>query len=255
MSCTLQRLASSADPTARLRSETWQGDEYVVLPVVALVEGVLEAMNAPGPEFVPAEEYVRIASSFNGRPVFYGHPIRQGVPVSGNQPDVIAGEAIGAIFNAGVKDNTLVMEAWVNTARAAAIAPDLLGRLTRHDLPEVSVGVFCDTESRYGQHDGVAYQGVWRNLVSDHLAILPAGHHGACSREMGCGVRAAHARPAAPRSLCEALRAQDDATTRFLAHVARPVTTLLATPTRVAVSTVATVATSNAWAWPTERRQ
>jgi hypothetical protein len=256
MACTLQRLASSAHPTASLRSETWQGDAYVVLPVVALVEGVLEAMNAPHPEFVPAEEFVRIASSFNGRPVFYGHPMRHGTPVSGNHPDVIAGEAIGAIFNAGVKDNKLVMEAWVHRNRVATLAPDLLSRLDAKDWPEVSVGVLCDTESSWGRHDGVTYQGVWRNLVSDHLAILPAGHRGACSREMGCGVRAAHARPADPPSLLDALRAPaDEATTRYLAHVARP-TPVAATPTRVAANpraTLETVETANVWATLTER--
>jgi hypothetical protein len=43
----------------KTRTETFDGREYLVVPVVALVEGVVHAMNAKNAEFVAAEEFSR----------------------------------------------------------------------------------------------------------------------------------------------------------------------------------------------------
>lgn len=177
------------------REETLDGVDYLVVPVVALVEGVLHAMNSATPEMVYAEEFTRpsVVGGFNGRPLYYGHPIVGGEPVTGNDPKVWEELNIGKVFHTAVKKNKLVMEAWIDKARAAKVAPALLERIAAGDDIEISVGVFCESDGdEQGEYEGKKYAGAWRDIVPDHLALLVDGDTGACSREMGCGVRAAN---------------------------------------------------------------
>jgi hypothetical protein len=172
------------------RREIFEGREHIVVPVVALVEGVVYAMNAHSPELVTAEEFSRAPDGWNGRPLYHGHPLRRGRPVSGNSPEVLS-ERIGIVFNAGVKKNKLTMEAWIDVERCAQIAPELLKRVEAEEKIEISVGAFVDTDDSKGTYKGKKYFGAWHEIVPDHLALLPEGDTGACSVEMGCGVRAA----------------------------------------------------------------
>src|SRR4051812_5304874 len=84
------------------RTATLDGREYIVVPVVALVEGVVHTMNAAAPEFVAEAEFSKAPSGWNGRPVFYGHPIVNDRPVSGNSPDLWEAKRIGLVFNTGL---------------------------------------------------------------------------------------------------------------------------------------------------------
>jgi hypothetical protein len=188
------KLAAFASGAVDTREETFNGEKYLVVPVVALVEGVLHAMNSATPEMVLAEEFTRpaVVGGFNGRPLYEGHPLVDDVPVSGNDPKILEDLCIGQVFNASVKKDKLVMEAWINVARAEKIAPKLLERVANGEPIEISVGVFCESDDdETGEFEGKKFAGAWRDIVPDHLALLPAGDTGACSREMGCGVRAA----------------------------------------------------------------
>jgi hypothetical protein len=175
----------------KIRTETYQGQEHLVVPVVALVEGVVHAMNALDAEFVPSEEFLRAPAGWNGRPVFLGHPMRDGRPVLGNTPEVLEAEQIGIVFNSKGKDSKLTMEAWVNVERAEKLAPKLLQRIKDGDPVEISVGVQVSTDDSEGTYLGKTYKGKWTGLMPDHLALLPETDEGACSVSMGCGVRAA----------------------------------------------------------------
>lgn len=188
------RVVSLKSAAVETREETLDGVDYLVVPVVALVEGVLHAMNSPTPEMVYAEEFTKpsVVGGFNGRPLYYGHPIVAGEPVSGNDPKVWEELNIGKVFHTGVEKGKLVMEAWIDKVRAAKVAPDLLERVAAGDDIEISVGVYCESdEKETGEYDGKKFAGAWRDIVPDHLALLVSGDTGACSREMGCGVRAA----------------------------------------------------------------
>lgn len=191
------------DELAR-RTEEYNGREYLVVPVIALVEGVVFAGNADAPEFVPAEEITngKVVAGFNGRPVFSGHPQDDGGDyVMGNSPDVLESKQIGIVFNAQAADGKLKLEAWIDVERVKEIEPDLLARIEANESDiEVSVGVFVDTRAKSGTHKGKRYAGVWSNIVPDHLAILPKGQTGACSVEAGCGVRAAHSKGSAMKA-------------------------------------------------------
>lgn len=176
----------------KTRTETFDGREHLVVPVVALVEGVVHAMNAKNAEFVAASEFSRAPGGWNGRPLFFGHPLnKKGAPVSGNSPDVLEAKSIGRIFNSAIRSGKLAMEAWIDVEKAKEVAPEVLERVEAGETVEISVGVFVETDDVEGEYQGKKYLGEWHDIVPDHLALLPKTDEGACSVEMGCGVRAA----------------------------------------------------------------
>lgn len=182
-------LVSSGQVSAR--SATFEGREFLVVPVVMLVEGVIHAANAPAAELVTQDEFTRAPQGWDGRPLYHGHPMRDGQSVSGNRRDILESERIGFILGTQIKNNKLTTEAWVDVERCASIAPRLLERIRAKEDIEISVGVFVDAEAATGTFNGQRYSGKWTGIVPDHLALLPEDQTGACSRQMGCGVRAA----------------------------------------------------------------
>lgn len=173
---------------AELRTATHEDEEHIVIPVIALVEGVIHASNASGPELVLAEEFAKSVPLWGRRPVMLNHPTVDGVPVSANEPG--EGRRIGWVFNTRVDDKKLKMDAYLSEARAAKVgeeATSLLARLKDGETVEISVGVFVVSEQASGAHLGQPYTGIWREIGPDHLAMLPEGIAGACSVDMGCG--------------------------------------------------------------------
>lgn len=170
------------------------GKEYIIVPVVALVEGVIQGMAAEGPELALAEEFGRYPDSWNGRPIVMSHPTIDGKPVSANSPSMLSEYQIGYIFNTKVQDNKLELEAWVD--------PDLMENLNEDSKEtlevlkagtriEVSTGYFAQIEPTPGFYANEAYDAVQRNVVPDHLAFLPQGVVGACSIADGAGAQLA----------------------------------------------------------------
>ena len=72
-----------------IRTETFNGTDHLVVPLVAITEGVLWPSNAESPELALASEFGKYPQSWDGRPVVMGHPLRDGTPVSANSPDVL----------------------------------------------------------------------------------------------------------------------------------------------------------------------
>ncbi len=185
------------------RSETLMGREYTVVPVVALVEGVLRGMASDGPELALADEFGLFPAGWNGRPLVMDHPVNsEGTPVSANSPEVLADYQIGFIFNAHMVDNKkLVLEAWVEKKRAGELnvnSKSVMEALDKGEMIEVSTGYFAQIEETPGAYEGESYDGVQRNIVPDHLAFLSLGSIGACSNADGCG---------APRINSQAIKA------------------------------------------------
>lgn len=176
--------------TGQTRTEMLDGKEYLVVPVVALMEGVIHAVNAETPEFVPLATLKRAAATWNGRPVVIGHPTKNGRQCSANAPEVLTTYGIGTIFNSRVEGIKLLQEAWVEKAKAKKLHPELYANLEASKTEEVSVGAFVVTDDRAGAHNGKAYRASWLETTGDHLAFLPGGR-GACSVEMGCGTHRA----------------------------------------------------------------
>jgi len=171
-----------------IRTAQFQDREHLVLPVIALVEGVIWPSNAPAPELVLADSFSSAPQGWNGRPVFYGHPTQEGRQVSGNIPEILP-SAIGMVFNAGVDTKRLKMEAWLDTERIGK-APEgarLLERIHNNETIEVSVGAYVTVAETAGSLNGKKYETIWQSITPDHLALLSENEIGACSVEAGCG--------------------------------------------------------------------
>lgn len=177
------------------RKETFNDVEHLVIPVVALVEGVLHSANSEQPELALASEFGKAPAGWNGRPVTINHPEIRGEKVSANSPEILETEQIGQLFNTVLDGKKLKTEAWINVERANALGGEIettVGKLLDGDVVEVSTGLFSDIEPEEGTHEGEQFFGVWRNVIPDHLAVLTEGNVGACSVADGCGANRAN---------------------------------------------------------------
>jgi hypothetical protein len=176
--------------TGQPRTEMMNGREHLVVPVVALMEGVIHAVNAETPEYVSLGVLQRAAKSWNGRPVVLGHPTKDGTQCSANSPDIEASHRIGTIYNSRVEGKKMLQEAWIDKAKAKQLHPAMYERLAEGKTEEVSVGAHVSTDKTSGEFGGKPYKAAWLETAGDHLAFLPGGR-GACSVAMGCGTHRA----------------------------------------------------------------
>lgn len=178
--------------TGTARTEMWNGKEYLVVPVVSLLEGVIHAVNAETPEFVPFSTLEKAAKSWNGKPVTLGHPKKNGKQCSAADDGIAEAHGIGVIRNSRADKATkkMLQEAWIEKAKAKRLDAQMLARLEANKTEEVSVGAFVVTDGVAGDYNGRSHKGSWVEASGDHLAFLPGGR-GACSVEMGCGTHRA----------------------------------------------------------------
>lgn len=181
---------STSDVDA-IRTEKHEGVDHIVVPLVALVEGVVWSGNSPVPELALANEFGKIPEGWNGRPVTLGHPRRNGQYVSASQtPKIFEEETLGFLFNTRLDDKKLKTEAWINMDKVASANEEVqkeIKRLQSGETVEISTGLFAVRQEGVGRYNGEDYNGIWSNVVPDHLAILKEGEIGACSVEDGCG--------------------------------------------------------------------
>ncbi len=177
--------------TGAVTTTMHDGREHLVVPVVALVEGVIHAVNAETPELVPLATLKKAAASWNGRPVTIGHPKKDGKQCSAEEPGVLALHGIGVIRNSRVEKSKILQDALIDKARVKRLDPNLYARLMAGESDEVSVGAMVVTDKKPGTWtNGKKYMASWTTAEGDHLAFLPGGR-GACSVEMGCGTHRA----------------------------------------------------------------
>jgi len=167
------------------------GKEHLVVPVIALMDGVIHAVNASSPERVTAKTLAKAASSWNGRPLVLGHPTRNGRQCSANDPEIEASHRFGTIFNSRMQGSRLLMDAYVDPDLALRVGgSEFVRKIRAGEQIEVSVGAYVQTSPEEGLYNGKPYKGTWLETHGDHLAFLPGGR-GACSIEMGCGAHRA----------------------------------------------------------------
>lgn len=171
-----------------IRTETYLGEEHIVIPCIALVgDEVVYGMNAEGPEFIPAEELEFSTLGWSGRPVLYDHPTNS--TMTANEPATLETMSFGQIFHPRFEDGKLKVEAWCNRRRAKEIGQEeLMESIEAGEVIELSVGAIISIERKNGiAPNGKQFQGIWRDVQSDHLAVGLSGSQGACNLEMGCG--------------------------------------------------------------------
>jgi len=176
---------------AAIRREIFDGVDHLVVPIIALVEGVIQASNSPIPELATADVFGQFPLAWNGRPVTLDHPEVNGQKVSASQtPSIFEQESIGFLFNSRIEDGKLKTEAWINTEKVISAGSTVereISRLESGQMVEVSTGLFTEVEMRDGSFNGRNFNGIWTSIMPDHLAILPEGTTGACSVADGCG--------------------------------------------------------------------
>lgn len=181
--------------TGSIRTAQYDGREHLVVPVVAMVEGVVWAVNSETPEFVSADELAQTPQQWNGRGAFAGHPADGGTQVTANTPRTLE-RSFGVIFDTAsseriLRTRKLEFNVFVDAAKARKIGAAeeaVVNRLLAGDTDiEVSVGCYVETEDKDGRFNGKEYHGAWKSIVSDHIAFLAEGEEGACSVAAGCG--------------------------------------------------------------------
>lgn len=173
---------------ALVRTETLEGRECLVFPVIMMVPGVHEGYNSVGPTLFKAEELAALPDAWNAKPVVMGHPIENGKPLSACSKSVLENSKVGILLNAKAsEDGKLCAEAYVDKEKAATIAPRLLNALLSGHVTEVSIGCYYNLMQESGEFNGEAYTAVASDIVPDHLAIL-LDDVGACSVADGAGI-------------------------------------------------------------------
>lgn len=176
------------------RTEVLEGRDYIVAPMVMLVEGVVA--GSMGPLYYPREELSKTPVVWNSKPIVVNHPKINGQHVSACDPVIMNSRKIGMIMNAKVEGNEedgnpfkLKAEGWFERSRVEVVDKRVLEALNTGAKMEVSTGVFTDNESIPGEYKGKKYDAIARNYRPDHLAILP-DTEGACSVADGAGLNA-----------------------------------------------------------------
>jgi hypothetical protein len=182
-----QSITSNADVSkVTVRTEVLEGVTYKVVPMVMVVEGVLNGSG--GPLYYPSEELSKFPSAWDTKPVVVNHPVKNGTSVSACSPEVIQEYKIGMIMNTkwSEKKKKLKAEAWINPVRANEVDPRIMVSINKLKTLELSTGLFTENEETEGEFNGEAYEAIARNYRPDHLAVLPDSV-GACSVADGAG--------------------------------------------------------------------
>ena len=166
-----------------VRFERLEGREYLVAPMVMLTEGV--HAGSLGPIYYPPEQIQKSVHAWNHKPIVVYHPD------SGTacDPIVLENRKVGIILNTIWDDESkkLRAEAWIDIEKAKEVDDRILDFLEEGKVMEVSTGLFHFGSPEEGVWNGEQYVAVVKDIVADHLALLP-DKVGACSVQDGAGL-------------------------------------------------------------------
>jgi len=172
----------------KIRHEVLDDVKYLVVPVVLVRSQVLNG------EFLPADEIKKSVPGWNGRPVVVSHPKdKKGRDTTANSPESVTFYEVGRVFNVTYDAATTKLrgEAWIDIEKMSKNAATRMAyrMLLKSQRLEVSTGYFVNSpDAAVGKHNGMDYSVIQRDILPDHLALLP-GEIGACSWTDGAGVR------------------------------------------------------------------
>lgn len=168
--------------TSERHIEIMDGEEFLVIPVVAAVEGVLNNY------YLPIESIEASLPAWEGVPVTLSHPKQYGQDISANTKFAKENYCVGFFFNAHIDEDKFKGEFWIqlSSLNNKDDGQALLNKLDNDEVVEVSTAYWCQTNGTTGVYKGKSYEGIQFNLVPNHVAIL-VNEIGACSVVDGCG--------------------------------------------------------------------
>lgn len=170
-----------------IRTEEKKGQHFIIIPIVALVEGVHNGSGGAG--FYPSAEIDRTAQNWNGVPLTVNHPVdNSGSPITANNPETLRKYSIGTFENVRYEGGKLKGEGWIDMNRLELISPETLEIIRLGNRLEVSTGLFTNSDGMPGKWEGEVFEETLSDFIPDHLALLP-NSEGACNFDAGCGVR------------------------------------------------------------------
>jgi hypothetical protein len=180
----MQTYSSKSTEAYQIREETIDEVNYLIAPVVMMVEGVHKGSH--GALYHPATELSKSASFWEGIPVVINHP----QDTTGNYISVneVQNLIVGKVCNPKMDKDKLKAEIHLNVDKTGVHSPTTIASLKANKVLEVSIGVFTDEIKEAGEWNGETYVARATNHKPDHLAILP-NDVGACSVNDGCGIR------------------------------------------------------------------
>jgi len=174
----LVTLKSNVTPS--VRNDRMEDKDWLVVPMVMLVEGVHN--GSCGALYYPKEELEKTPASWNHKPVVVYHPNGP----TACDPDVITNRKVGVIMNTKFDGGKLKAEAWLDPDRIKKIDNRIADAIENKSMMELSTGLFTDLEGPDGDWGQEHYDAIAVNYRPDHLALLP-DMKGACSMEDGAG--------------------------------------------------------------------
>lgn len=171
------------------RERIWRnGREYIRAPITSIVPGVLN--GSKGALLYTPDDCRASVKDWDGQPLTYFHPTRNGHNVSAHERGVKERHWIGHVenttFNGKLRKFGMFDVQWVSKLDQK-YGGDVLNKLESGEPIEMSTGLFTDNEDTAGEYNGRRFDAIARNYRPDHVAVLP-GQVGACSVNDGCGV-------------------------------------------------------------------
>lgn len=176
--------AFTAVDNSKIRRETVDGREYVIVPSSTLPANVV--MNSV---LYPAEETARTYQQLNGKLAPLGHPKdAAGNWISAGDPLAIHANHIGA-FNRNVtlgEDGRVHAEKWIDVlfANATERGPEVLAAIEKGEPISTSIAIWLRV---HPVAEGLPYTGRAEYLAIDHDAIL-IGETPAAGTDQGVGL-------------------------------------------------------------------
>ena len=154
------------DAGTRIRQDMRTPAGAAKIPAALTRTGIFVYRNpdgSPRRELRPADEVFRADSlaSIESAVVTVGH-------VGTVAPDAWRTVAVGDVRNVRQDRQFVAADLMVRDA-------DTLKRVDAGDLVELSMGYQCRYDATPGSYQGERYDGVQRNIVYDHVALLPSG--------------------------------------------------------------------------------
>jgi len=175
-----QLVTMKTNVTPSVRNDRMEDKDWLVVPMVMLVEGV--HTGSCGALYYPKEELEKTPVTWNHKPVVVYHPDGP----TACDPDVLTSRKVGVIMNTNFEDGKLKAEAWLDPVRIDKIDKRITESIENKQMMELSTGLFTDLDGPDGDWGSEHYDAIATNYRPDHLALLP-DMKGACSMADGAG--------------------------------------------------------------------